>query len=452
MPRCTSYLSAVCIASVLVSRVLTPMPAAAADPSSPSASASAKATADKTSRRGWPQWRGPNRNGVSTEAGLAEAWPANGPPVLWKAESLGNGYGSAAVAGGTVYVAGSVGGEGRLTAITTAGKARWTCDYGPEHAGVYPGARTTPTVAGEFVYVVSGTGVVSCVQAASGELVWRKDMVSAFGGRPTSKWGFGESVLVDGDRVICTPGGKEVTCVALDRRTGDVVWKSPGLDQRHAACSPALVKHGGRRIIITQLVRHIIALSADTGKRLWEFEAIQDGHHDDAVKAFSPVCADGYVFTSCRRTKLGSVRLQMADDATAVTTSWSQPRFVTGIGAALLHNGRLYGALEQRGWMCVDWKTGEALHESREIAGGSSGACIAAGNLLYCLGLNGRLDLVKITPDGLEVAGTFIAPGAPKDKHWAHPSLADGVLYVRHKATLLALDVRAGHAGEMGDD
>jgi len=404
----------------------------------------------------WPQWHGPNRDGVSAETGLLQEWPTNGPAIVWTNASVGNGYGSVAVADGTVYIAGAIDGEGRLTALTTDGKAKWTHVYGAEHAGMYPGARCTPTAHDGLVYVVSGPGVVSCVKAGAGDPVWKRDMVADFNGRPSIKWGFGESVLIDGDRVICTPAGSNVTCVALNRKTGETIWRSPGLDQRHAMCSPVLLEHGKQRFIVTQVVRHIVGLSAKNGELLWTFEMLQNNHHDDAVKTFTPICADGHVFVSCGGTKLGSVKLRLSDDGRSVTAAWSQPRFRTGIGGAVLCQGRLYGVAGREGWACVDWQTGGVLHVSDGVLGKKRrGACIVADGMLYCRGLNGRFDLVRILPDRLVPAGSFTVPAPPKDKHWAHPAIANGVLFVRHKGTLLALDCRAkrsaGHANERRD-
>ena len=366
--------------------------------------------------------------------------------LLWKATGLGNGYGSVAAVGGTIYVTGEADGKGILSALTATGKRKWTCVYGREHTGVYPGARCTPTVFDGRVYLVSGTGEVCCVGAAEGKLEWSRDMVADFGGRPSIKWGFGESALVLEDHVICTPAGKDVTCVALDRRTGEVAWKSRGLDQRHAMCSPAVLEYGQRRMIVTQLVRHIVGLSAEDGEILWRFEYIQDRHAEDAVKTFTPICADGRVVVACGRTQLGCVCLKATEDGRSVTPLWSKPGLHTGTWGAVLCDGRLYGAFGKGRWLCLDWSTGAVLHESDAIVDGRRGACVLAGKNLYCRGQNGRLDLVRLTADGLKVMGSFTIPASPTDKHWAAPALADGVLYIRHKDALLALDV-GGTAG-----
>ena len=389
----------------------------------------------------WPQWRGPHRDGVSAETGLLREWPEAGPKVLWKATGIGNGYGSVAVVSGTAYVTGSVDGKGVVTALATDGSKKWAHTYGPEHTGVYPDARCTPTVKDGLVYVVSGPGVVSCVKADSGDPVWQRDMVADFQGRPSIKWGFGESVLIDGDNVICTPAGSNVTCVALSRKTGKTVWKSRGLDQRHAMCSPVAMAHKGRRIIVTQLVRTIVGISADKGEVLWTFDMPQHRHHGDAVKTFTPVCADGAALVSCDSTKLGSVKLRIADDGKSVTKAWSQERFQARIAGAVLKEGRFYGASQQK-WMAVDWGTGEVLIEAGAVAGGSRGSCIMAGDLLFCRGLSGWLGLVQVSKGEMKETGSFRVPGAPKEKHWSPLSLADGLLYVRQKNRLLALQVR----------
>jgi outer membrane protein assembly factor BamB len=195
----------------------------------------------------WPQFRGPNRDGTSAEKGLLAKWPEGGPKLLWSAQGIGKGFTHAAVAGSLVYVTGAERTDGILRAYSLDGKFAWEAKYGPEWVESHPGARSIPTVYDGLVYAASGVGNVSCFNALTGKPVWSLKLFAQYEA-PQVKWGYAESLLIDGDNVVCTPCGAKATMVALNRKTGAQVWASPALGQLSSFCSPLLVQHGGTRM------------------------------------------------------------------------------------------------------------------------------------------------------------------------------------------------------------
>jgi outer membrane protein assembly factor BamB len=181
----------------------------------------------------WPQWRGPDRSGISKETGLLKEWPSSGPPLRWKAEKIGSGYSSPAVANGRVYIQTTKGNDEFALALDErTGKELWSSPIGTvgkNEGPQYPGTRSTPTVDGDRLYCLSSAGQLSCLDS-SGEAKWRKDLVKSYGGRvgqEKKSWAYSESVLVDGNAVVCTPGGDTATLLALNKISGEVIWKCP---------------------------------------------------------------------------------------------------------------------------------------------------------------------------------------------------------------------------------
>jgi outer membrane protein assembly factor BamB len=179
-------------------------------------------------------------------------WPAEGPKELWSFEGLGKGYASVAVANGIVYTTGMVGQDGLLFAFDLKGSLKWKVNYGPEWKGDKPGTRTTPTIDGDRLYLMSGQGRIACHNAKTGEHIWHRDTLQEFQGK-NIQWGVAESVLIDGEKVICTPGGKDATVVALKKTTGETIWTTKGLGERSAYCSPAVIDRGPNRLILTMV-------------------------------------------------------------------------------------------------------------------------------------------------------------------------------------------------------
>ncbi len=377
-------------------------------------------------------WRGPNRDGKYPETGLMKKWPDNGPKMLWAFEELGKGFTSAIPANGKIYTTGMEGDVGFVYEFSMEGRLLRKFPYGNEMGGNYPGSRSTPTIAENLIYVATGVGKLVCIDLDTGMEKWSRDLFNEFDGE-NIRWGFTENIVIDGDVIYCSPGGKEHNIVALNRITGRRIWSSKGLGELSAYCSPLLINHHGKKILVNMMHSHIIGLDAGTGRLLWSHpHGNQRNIHPN-----SPIYHEGslYCFSGYG---MGGVKLKLNTDGTAVTEEWFNSSLDNQMGGAVLVNGYIYGAGNRnRNWYCVDWKTGENKHESREI---DIGTVIYAEGLLYAYTQRGEIALLKPTPGSFElVSKAMIELGT--DQHWAHLVIDKGVLYVRHGNALMAFDI-----------
>jgi len=388
----------------------------------------------------WPQFRGPNRDGKSAETGLLQKWPEAGPKQLWAVEGLGIGFSSVAVADGLIYTTGMLGSEGFLFAYDLNDKFQWKVSYGPEWSRSHKGTRTIPTVDDDRVYVFSGTGVLACFDAKSGEKKWAVDTLEKFQGS-NLRWGIAESVLIVGSNAICTPGGPDASIVALDKMTGQTAWTSKGLSENSAYCTPALIEISDVQLIVTMLQKSVVGLDAKTAKVLWKDNVkIGIGRANHPV---TPLYHDGHVYFTAGYDK-GGVKYKLSADGTEVIKMWDDDTLDVHHGGVVLVDGYIYGANwkgNARGdWVCLDWDTGEVMYEAKW--NGNKGAIIYADGMLYCYDENtGDVALVKASPKSFEIVSCFrITRGS--GKHWAHPAISDGRLYIRHGDVLMAYDIK----------
>jgi outer membrane protein assembly factor BamB len=378
------------------------------------------------------QWRGPNRDGVYSGESLIKVWPEAGPEEIWSVEGLGDGYSSAAVTADRVYLTGMTKGEGFLYAFDLDGKPVWKASYGPEWNGSRPGARTTPTVVGDRIYLMSARGQAVCL-STEGKKIWSVDLMSQFGAR-NLQWGMTESLLVDGDRVFCTPGGREVTIVALDRHAGKTIWKIKADGETSGYCSPCLVKHGKRRLLLTMTGKSVVGIDADTGEYMWRHSHVTD--YD--VNANTPLYHNGFIYAYSGY-GTGGQMFQLSEDGTSVKRVWSQAKLDSQMGAAVLVDGFIYGSgHNSRGWHCLDWRTGKVQFTARKI--GNKGAIIYADGMMYCYSETGHVGLVKPNPQDFELVSSYrVKKGS--GEHWAHPVIKDGRLYIRHGDALMVYHI-----------
>jgi len=380
----------------------------------------------------WPQFRGPDRSGISTETGLLTAWPEGGPRLLWKYEGLGKGYASVSVANGSIYTTGIEDGKGCVYAFSLDGKLKWKKSYGPGWTASHAGSRTTPTIDGDKLYVMSGQGKIVCY-STGGDEIWSVDTAKKFGCK-NIRWGISESVLVDGDKVICTPGGPDASVVALDKNTGKTIWTSKGVSDKSAYCNPILLELGDKRLLITMLNNSVVCLDIETGKLYWQVE--HTGKYE--ISAVSPIYHDGVLYTTNAYGK-GSVGYTLSADGTKCKKKYEEKVLECHHGGVILLDGNVYGS-NSRGWVCLDAATGKVKYQDKLVGKGSG---IYVDGLFYLYGEGGGgFALVKATPTGFKTISSFkITLG--DDKHWPHPVVSNGVLYVRHGSTLMAYDVKA---------
>jgi outer membrane protein assembly factor BamB len=379
------------------------------------------------------KWRGPNGNGVYNETGLLKKWPSNGPEILWHFDQLGQGHSSPAISNGLIYVSGMADEKGYIYALTPEGKLKWKASYSEEFSESYPGSRSTPVIAGDLLYIYSGLGVLTCMDANNGTVKWKKDVFKAFDGQ-NIRWGVTETVVVDGGLVYVTPGGAKNNVVALNRNNGDLVWSSPAKGETSAYCTPLLISLAARKLLVTMTADHIIGLDASTGKMLWSHP--QTNRYQ--VHANTPIYADGGLFCFSGYGQ-GGVKLELSADGSSVTKAWFSDKLDSRIGGMVLVNGFLYGSGDNnREWRCVDWKTGAEKYADKTIG---KGVVIYADGMLYCYSEKGELALVEANPSGFKVASqTKVEMGS--EQHWSHPVIDNGRLYLRHGNTLIAYKVK----------
>ena len=391
----------------------------------------------------WPQFRGPNRDGKSAETGLLKEWPAGGPRLLWSVGGLGIGFSSAAVADGLVYTTGMIDGEGFLFAYDLAGNLNFKESYGPEWKGSQKGARTTPSVDAERVYVFSGVGVMACFNAKTGKKIWQVDTLKEFNAK-NLRWGMSGSPLIDGNKVYCTPGGQKGAVVALDKMTGRTVWTSPGSDELSAYSSLILIERGGNRLLVNTMQRSIVGVSADDGRLLWRIP--YQSSFDTAAN--TPVHSNGSIYVTSvveREATIGGLMLELSPDGNSVKEKWSDQTLDCHHGGVVLVDGYIYGSnfkdIAKGDWACLDWDTGKVMYEA--AWNGNKGSLIYADGMLYCYDENtGDVALVKASPKAFEIVSSFRVT-AGSGEHWAHPAISDGRLYIRHGDALIAYDIKS---------
>ncbi len=388
----------------------------------------------------WPQWRGPDRNDLSAETGLLKSWPAGGPKRLWLFEKAGIGYSGPAIVAGKLYTMGARDGSEELIALdANSGKELWAAKIGEILKNGYgDGPRGTPSVDGDRVYAMGGRGNLICANAADGKVIWHCTM-SDFGGR-TPHWGYTESVLVDGDRVLCTPGGEKGTIAAFDKLTGKIVWQSKDwTDPAHYA-SIIAVNHGGKRQYIQITEKHVAGLSAEDGKLLWS----SDWPGRTAVIP-TPIFHDGHVYvTAAYDTGCKLLKLSPSNEPSEVYFNHEMENHHGGV---ILVDGHIYGHSNRGGWLCQNFKTGARVWLEKEALG--KGAIAYADGMLYCLAeRDGTVVLIDASPKGWKEHGRFkldpqTGQRSPRGKIWTHPVISGGHLYLRDQELLSCYDVKA---------
>lgn len=408
----------------------------------------ATATLVPSSEAGWPQFRGPRRDGVSDERGLLQSWPEAGPKLLWTASGAGKGFSSPIIAGGRFYVTGDFNEDLYVLAYDLEGKPLWRTQNGAAWLNQHQGARASVTFRAGRLYHENAHGRIICLDAADGRELWAVDLLERFRGENIT-WGLSECLLVDERAVYATAGGRDALVVALDPRTGEVLWKSePLFDsdgketlENATYASPILVRFSGRRLLIGNSARHLFCVDADTGKIQWT----RRRPTPYAVQAMMPVLVGDGVFSAAPLGPAGGLyRLIAPADASAlvgVEDGW-KAKLDTAQGGVVHVKDRLYGSYypKRGGWMALDAATGNMLYETAEFA---KGAALYADDRLYALAEDGWMLLLEPTETEFTVRGRFRLALARDRDAWAHPVIHDGRMYLRYHDTVRCYDVRA---------
>jgi outer membrane protein assembly factor BamB len=394
----------------------------------------------------WPQWQGPTRDARSADTGLLKKWPEAGPRLLWHVDGIGAGYSSPTMAGGTIYISGMIDKEGFITAVTMDGEVRWRKPYGPEWYRNYPGARASVTIADDRLFILSGTGIAACLDAFTGQKKWTVDVVKSHNGRHL-EWGYGESLLVVGSKVICTTGSRDGSLAALSVDDGRLLWKTDALDAKASYSSPIAVRRAGKDMIIQLLFQSLVVVDADNGSLMCTYDLKEHqrtpGNIGVAENTNTPLYEDGDIFVTSGY-DAGSVKLRLSEDGTKLTKVWENHDLDVHHGGVVLVDGHVYGTSwinNSRGrWVCVDWDTGETRYQYNWD--GEKGSIGYADGMLYCYReKTGMLALVTPGPQAFDVVSSFSVSTAKSPRHWAHPVICGGTLYVRHGDVLMAFDL-----------
>jgi len=380
----------------------------------------------------WPCWRGPSRDGKSPDTGLLKEWPKGGPELLWQARGLGNGYSTVAVSSGSVYTTGDVKDKLMLFAFDMNGKPLWNVPVDKAWTKDKPGSRSTPTVNGDRLYILSGNGVLACLDAKTGSQHWAQDLTS-FGGQ-CSTWGYAESVLIYKNLAIIKPGGGN--CImAFDKVSGQMVWQSKGFKAvpEYSSCVP--FTYNEIPMLATGTRAGIVCVSPDTGDVLWS----NGWSKNNTANIPDPAYADGYVFWANGYNK-GGICLKLAASGGQVSAQqvWTTNDMVCHHGGYIVHEGYIYGN-HNNGWSCLELKTGKLRWNEKGVGKGS--LCFADG-MLYLFGESGgKAALATCSPAGLQLKGQVTVQGSGPS--WAHPVVIGGRLYLRYADNLYCFDVKA---------
>jgi len=398
----------------------------------------------------WPQWRGPQRDGISQETGLLTTWPQNGPPQVWTARGLGAGFSSVSIANGRIYSMGDRrDGQYVISLDEATGRELWATKVGGVHVDEYGGPRGTPTTDADLVFVVTTDGDVVCLAAATGREQWRRSMPRDFGGRMMSQWMFAESPLVDGDRLVVTPGGPQAAIVALEKRTGKDIWRatvprigSAGADG--AGYSSIVISNGGGVKQYVQLMgRGLVSIRAADGWFMWGYNKVAN----DVANIATPIVKDDFVFASTGYST-GAALLQLASDGKGGVTAAEKYFLQASVlqnhhGGFVLINGVVYGGNGHNNGFpfALDLASGRMLWDRTRGAGTGSAAVTAADGHLYFRYQDGTMALIAADPKQYAVKSTFAIPNV-RNPSWSHPVVADGRLYLREQDELFAYAIK----------
>jgi outer membrane protein assembly factor BamB len=387
----------------------------------------------------WPQWQGPRRTAISAEHGLLQSWPEGGPPLLWKVYDLGGGYSTPSVSAGRIFGMGFDGDRELVWALEEeSGQELWRTRIAEANRGIgyNEGPRSTPTVDGELVFALGVSGDLVCLESATGKERWHKKLVDDFSGRVMSSWGYSESPLVDGDRVIATPGGDQATLVALDKKTGSTIWKA-SVPQGDGAGYASVIRAdlGDEGEYVQLLGGGVVGVAAKDGRFLWRY----DRPANRMANCSTPIYQDGCVFAASNYGAGGGlVRLRQTGAEIKTDEVYATKHMKNHHGGVLLLDGHLYGANDSS-LACLDFKTGKVHWEEHKPGKGS---VASAEGMLYYRNENGPVVLIRANPEKYEEVSRFEQPERSDKMAWPHPVLANGRLYIRDQGLLLCYDIK----------
>lgn len=393
----------------------------------------------------WSQWRGPKRDGISADTGLLKSWPSGGPSLVWKANELGGGYSTPSLSDGRIFGMSYRGDDEVVWALeANSGKPIWTTriaqaarvDYGQ-------GSRSTPTIAGNVLYTLGVSGDLVCLEVSSGKEIWHRNLEKDFGGHRPG-WGYSESVLVDGELVVCTPGGSRGAVVALNKKSGEPVWQSKEFTDGPAYSSLVVATVGGKRQYVQMTHQNVVGIAADNGALLWRFP-----RNGPTAAVPTPVVADNLVYaTSGYGAGCHLIRLNSNGGKIEPEQVYASPVMTNHHGGVVRLGDSIFGFSDSNGWLCQDLNSGEIRWNERGKLG--KGAISYADGRFVLRSERGTVALIEATPKGYVETGRFEQPERSPHPAWPHPVIAGGKLYLRDQDVLLCYDVKGSVQGAAG--
>ncbi len=388
------------------------------------------------------QWRGPERNGVYPDKGLLKKWPEKGPALVLKKEGLGAGWSTPVISENTIYISGRRDTFEVLTAVKMDGTILWETVYGKSFQESFPDSRDSPTIEGDRIYITAGMGEVNCIDKKTGKIVWQINTHEKYKGE-FHRWGFAESLLLTEEAVISSPVGNETVLVALDKKDGSLIWKTESIGDVRSYVSPLLIEHNGTRLILAITSVHLVAVNPENGEIVWKFNLIKNLTPDGRRNSTNtPLFHNGEIFvTSGYDSK--AVMLRLSEDGKSVSLKWTSDVLDNHHGGVVVINGYIFGSNWLNNgngyWVCLDWNTGVVKYEEKWF---NKGSIIYADGFLYLYEeKQGHVGIVEPDPVAFKLISSFkIEDGT--GPHWAHPSIYDGYLLIRHGEVLLVYDIK----------
>lgn len=393
------------------------------------------------------QWRGPGRDGKYPATGLLKEWPEGGPERLLKKEGLGGGYSTPVLYDGIIYITGRRDTTEVISAVDMNGEVLWETPYGKAWMQSFQETRNTPAIEDNRIYITATMGTVNCIDAKTGAVIWSRNTHEEFDAE-FHRWGMAESVLLTDKAVLSSPVGQKTVMVALDKETGKLLWKAGSSGDVRSYVSPLMIDHHGMKLIVAASSQHLYGIDPETGEVLWKFDHVKDlTSRNKRNITNTPVYHNGEIFFASGYDDK-AIMLSLADDGRSVTLKWTSEVLDNHHGGLVVLDGYLYGAnwiSNGRGnWVCLDWDTGEVMYEEEWH---NKGSLVYADGMFYVFEEKmGNVGLVEPSPEGFFVKGTFKVDDG-RGPRWAHPSVYDGKLLLRHHDVLLVYDIRDKTAG-----
>lgn len=390
------------------------------------------------------QWRGRDRDGIYHESGLLKSWPSGGPRLLLQADSLGRGFSTPVWYKGHIYLSGIRDSLDVLTCLDLQGDILWEQVYGKAWDQSYPESRSTPTIAEDRIYLMGGLGTVVCMDTESGKIIWERDTHRQFKGE-YHRWGMAESLLLTDEAVISSPLGRQTSVVALSRKDGRILWKSQPTGGVRAYASPLLIEYAGRQMVLVLSSQHLLAVDLSDGTVLWKKDIVTglSGERGRRNNTNTPLYKDGMIFVNSGYDAV-ALMFRLNEDGSDAQLVWKNTDLDTHHGGMVLVDGYIYGSNwvnnGNGNWVCVDWESGETMYE--ETWNNKGSVIYADGRLYLYEEKRGNVGLVRPDPKGFDLISSFrITAGS--GPHWAHMSIFDKKLFVRHGGSLMVYDIAA---------